>query len=74
LFSIHLCIKFYQDFLSRENTRKRTWNIVRNYERLSGRNSKISLEEVPFTEEIKKKALEEHIKKLKVMTWAEYKK
>jgi hypothetical protein len=60
-------------YLSRENTRKRTWNTIRNYERLSGRGSRITLEQVPFTEEIKEKALEEHIKKLKVMTWAEYK-
>ena len=61
-------------YLSRENTRKRTWNTIRNYERLSRRNSKISLEQVPFTEEIKKEVLEEYIKTLKVMTWTEYKK
>ncbi len=60
-------------YLSRENTRKRTWKTVRNYERLSGRNFKISLEEVPFTEDIKKEILEKYIKTLKVMTWQEYK-
>ena len=59
--------------LSRENTRKRTWNTVRNYERLSGRSSRITLEQVPFTEEIKREVLEQYIKTLKVMTWVEYK-
>ena len=60
-------------YLSRENTRKRTWNTVRNYERLSGRSSRITLEQVPFTEEIKKEILEQYVKTLKVMTWTEYK-
>lgn len=59
--------------LSRENTRKRDWNSLKRYERLSDRNSNITLQEVPLTEELKIEALQEHIKTLKVMTWEEYK-
>jgi hypothetical protein len=60
--------------LSRENTRKRNWNILKRYERLSSRYTTIALEQVPLTEEIKNEVLQEYIKTLKVMTWAEYKK
>lgn len=59
--------------LRRENTRKRTWNSLKKYERLSSRNSNITLQEVPLTEEIKTEVLQEYIKTLKVMTWEEYK-
>lgn len=59
--------------LRRENTRKRTWNSLKKYERLSSRNSNITLQEVPLTEEIRNEVLQEYIKTLKVMTWEEYK-
>ena len=59
--------------LRRENTKKRTWNSLKKYERLSSRNSNITLEQVPLTEEIKTEVLQEYIKTLKVITWEEYK-
>jgi hypothetical protein len=58
---------------SRENTRKRTWNKVKVWERLSGRNTNMLFEYVPLTEEIRQEVLQEYIKTLKVMTWVEYK-
>jgi len=61
-------------YSTRENTKKRTYNPIKRYERLSHRNSNMTLQEVPFTEEVKRQALEEYIKTLKVMTWEEYKK
>jgi len=60
-------------FLRRENKRKRNYEAVKRYERLTSRNRNISIEEVPFTEQIKQEALQEYIKTLKVMTWNEYK-
>jgi len=59
---------------SRENKRKRNYNFVKRYERLSDRNSFTPLQEVPLTEEIKTEVLQEYFKTLKVMTWEEYKK
>lgn len=58
---------------SRENTRKRTWNKVKMWERLTGRSTNMLFEYVPLTEEVKQEALQEYIKTLKVMTWEEYK-
>lgn len=58
---------------SRENKRKRNYNFVKRYERLSDRNSFTPLQEVPLTEEIKTEVLQEYFKTLKVMTWEEYK-
>lgn len=59
--------------LSRENTRKRTYTAIKKYDRLYERDSNITLEEVPLTQEIREEVLSEHVKSLKVMTWAEYK-
>jgi len=59
--------------LSRENTRKRSWNRVKKYERLSGRDSNTPVQEVPLTEEIRNEAKLAFIRTLEVMTWEEYK-
>ena len=59
--------------LRRENTRKRTWNSLKKYERLSSRNSNITLQEVPLTEEIRNEAKLAFVRTLGVMTWEEYK-
>lgn len=61
-------------YSTRENTRKRSYTSIKRYERLRNRNSNITLQEVPLTEEIKTEVLQEYIKTLKVMTWEEYKK
>jgi hypothetical protein len=47
-------------FLSRENTRKRNYNRVKRYDRLSGRDSNITIEQVPLTEEIIKEVSEDN--------------
>lgn len=57
----------------RENTRKRTYKVLKRYERIGGRDNTITLQEAPLTEEIKTEVLQEYIKTLKVMTWEEYK-
>lgn len=56
-----------------ENIRKRKYNIVKKYSRISERDSNITLEEVPFTQEIREEALSEYVKTLRVVTWTEYK-
>jgi hypothetical protein len=67
-----LILDSYNLFL-RENKTKRKYNSIKCYDRLYTRNSTITLEQVPLTEEIKNEALQEYIKTLKVMTWEEYK-
>ena len=62
----------YNLFL-RENKTKRKYRSIKCYDRLHTRNSNITLEQVPLTEEIKTEVLQEYIKTLKVMTWEEYK-
>ena len=62
----------------RENTRKRSWGIVKLYSRLTHGinrygNNLIGEEDVPLTEEIKKEVLEKFISKLKVIRWGERK-
>lgn len=69
----HILILDSYYFLSRENTRKRTWRQLKKYNRTMTRDNNITLQEVPLTEEIKTEALQEYIKTLKVMTWEEYK-
>lgn len=59
--------------LHRETTRKRNYNFIKRYERLGGRDSKTTLQEVPLTEELKAEALQEYIKTLRVIIWTEYK-
>lgn len=58
---------------SRENKRKRNYNFVKRYERLSDRNTFTPLQEVPLTEEIRNEAKLAFIRTLEVMTWEEYK-
>lgn len=58
---------------SRENTRKRKYKAIKRYDRLHERDSNITLEEVPLTEEVREWSLSEYVKSLKVITWTEYK-
>lgn len=59
--------------LSRENKKKQKWSYLKVYERILSRGTNTLESEVPFTDEIKKLALDEYIKLLSVKTWSEYK-
>jgi len=61
------------ELFSRENKNKRSYNSIKHYNRFFRRDSNITLQEVPLTEELKTEVLQEYIKTLKVMTWEEYK-
>jgi len=69
----NIIILDYYNLFSLENKNKRKYNSIKCYDRLYTRNSNITLEQVPLTEEIKNEVLQEYIKTLKVMTWEEYK-
>jgi hypothetical protein len=56
------------EVLNRETTRHK-FKIVKFYDRLKERDSNLKEDEVPFTEEIKNKALNECISKLSVKLW-----
>ena len=60
-------------FRKRESTRKRIYKTIKHYNRLSGRDSNLPEAEVPFTDAIKKEALDEFFKTISVKTWSEYK-
>jgi hypothetical protein len=56
----------------RETTRKRNWDIVRQYRRIGRRRdyqNSIELAEVPFTDDIKREALADFASKITVKTW-----
>jgi hypothetical protein len=65
-----LFLNGYQ-LLKRESTRKRKYKDVKKYDRLQRRNSNIEESEVPFTNEIKKEALERYFEKIDVRRWSE---
>lgn len=65
-----LFLNGYQ-LLKRESTRKRKYIAVKKYDRLQGRNSNIEESEVPFTNEIKKEALERYFETIDVRRWSE---
>lgn len=73
IFNNVLVLNSYNLSLKEDKT-KRKYNITKCYDRLYTRNSTITLEQVPLTEEIKNEAKLEYIKTIKVMTWKEYKK
>lgn len=59
--------------MNRENTRKRNYTTLKIYERIGRRDNNITELEVPFGEDIRKKALDLLISRLSVKTWSEYK-
>ena len=65
-----LFLNEYQ-LLKRESTRKRKYVTVKRYDRLQSRNSNIEESEVPFTNEIKKEALERYFETIDVRRWSE---
>ncbi len=60
--------------LKRETTRKTKYSVVKKYDRLNTRDSSLSEDQVPFTEEIKAEAIKMYIDSLKIMLWSERKK
>lgn len=65
-----LFLNGYQ-LLKRESTRKRKYITVKKYDRLYSRNSNIEESQVPFTNEIKKKALERYFETIDCRRWSE---
>ena len=65
-----LFLNGYQ-LLKRENTRKRKYSTIKKYDRLQRRYSTIEESEVPFTEEIKKEALQRYFETIDVRRWSE---
>ncbi len=59
--------------LQKENKRMRNYKVLKRYERLSGRDSTITEDEIPLTAGIKAEAIEEFISKIKVLKWSERK-
>lgn len=57
--------------LKRESTRKRKHIAVKKYDRLDSRNSNIEESQVPFTNEIKKEALERYFETIDCRRWSE---
>ena len=68
----HLILDSYY-FLSRETKRKQKWNYLKVYERLSSRGTNMIESEVPFSDEVRKLALDEYVKLISVKTSSEYK-
>jgi len=68
----HLVLDSY-NLLNRENKRKQKWTYLKTYERLSDKQSTLSENEVPLTDEVKELILDEYIKLLSVKTWSEFK-
>ena len=65
-----LFLDSYQ-LLKRENTRKRKYLVIKKYNRLFERDSNIEESEVPFTEEIKKEALQRYFATIDCLRWSE---
>ena len=55
----------------RKSTRKRNYNTVIKYDRLSERDSTITEAQVPFTDEIKALAIKEFTDSIKCLKWSE---
>ena len=65
-----LFLNGYQ-LLKRENTRRRKYSAIKKYDRLQSRNSTIEESQVPFTDEIKKEALDRYFETIDVRRWSE---
>ena len=55
----------------RENTRKRKYSAIKKYYRLGRKESTIEESEVPFTDEIKKEALQRYFETIDCRRWSE---
>ena len=59
------------DLMKRESTRHRKYTSLKKYDRLTQRDSNLKENEVPFTDEIRKEALNEYFKSVKCLKWSE---
>ena len=66
----HLYLDAYY-LMTKESKRHKKYRYELRYERLSGRNSNIKESDVPFTDEIRKEALDEYCSKIKCLKWSE---
>ena len=55
----------------KESKRHRKYQTTKRYDRLMGRNSTIKESEVPFTDEIKQKALQTYFETIDCKRWSE---
>lgn len=58
----------------RETTKHRKYNIIKQYSRLSNRYDTLTESEVPLTDEIRQRALNEFFSTIKCLTWSERRK
>ena len=68
----HLYLDAYA-LMKRESKRHRKYKYELRYERLSGRDSNITENDVPFTDDIRKEALEIYYSKIECLKWSERK-
>jgi hypothetical protein len=54
---------------TKENPRKRNFTTVKKYERLSGRNSNLKLDEVELPEWVKEEVVKQFVDKIEVKKW-----
>jgi hypothetical protein len=57
--------------LQKESKRHKNFRVLKQYDRIMGRNNTIVESDVPFTEELKTEALNQFISKIKVLKWSE---
>ena len=57
--------------LQKESKRHRNFRVLKQYDRIMGRNNTIVESEVPFTDELKAEALNQFVSTIKVRKWSE---
>ncbi len=73
---VFIDMRLYLDsyyLLKRDSTRHKKYHSEKKYERLSGRDSTIKEQEVPFPCNVKQEALDRFTNSIKVMKWGERK-
>lgn len=57
--------------LQKESKRHKNFRVIKQYDRIMGRNNTIVESEVPFTNELKAEALNQFVSTIKVLKWSE---
>lgn len=57
--------------LQKESKRHKNFRVLKQYDRIMGRNNTIIESEVPFTDELKAEALNQFVSTIKVLKWSE---
>jgi hypothetical protein len=61
--------KYY--LMKRENTKQRSYKVIKRYDRLMERDSTLTEAQVPFTDEIKALAIKQYVDSIKCLKWSE---